>query len=277
MSTPGPDVDAPEVLDVRDRPRRRPRLVAVGVAAALGVLAAASPLGPGDGDDGGSEDGAGPRPALPGAPAPGTVEVVDNRPDLVRVDDRGRLVLTTGAEVVARIADPLGVRPARWSWAVSVRLDGETSWWLLESPPASRSTSADPSRTGFTTLAAWTADQVAGWGGDGADRARTGATTVTDLVRLVGASTRLAAGPGVTMLAQRPVEDAGAPLAGTGDQTAAAAVRWRGRRWFVLARRTPGGATDYRPFPATDTLPDLDSLLRLVRAESCAHRSCPRW
>lgn len=259
-----------EVLDGGRRRRRRRRwgtglagLAAAAVVATLALLLA-------DVVPGSPDPGVAPLPRAD-LDRPSSARSLDSpgedgdpgRPDLVRIDRRGRLDPTTGARVVDRIENPLGVRPPRYSWAAAVRLDGEVSWWLLESAPVSRSVSVDSSSSRLRTLDAWTAHEL-GSRAAGTD----GSPDVSRLVRFDRDSTRLAARSGVELLEQRTVVGVGGALAAPEDTTAVAEVRWRGRRWYVLALRAPSGQTAYLPFVAAGRAADLDAFLELARAET---------
>lgn len=271
MSASRPDpTRAQDVLDVGSDPRPPRRAGGPRAALAVAVVAAlvSATLLLADGSPAPLDPGGAPTPpAGTTAPRPGWLtddvgSAEDNRPDLVRIDRRGRLDLTPGARVTSRIVNPLGLRPPRYSWAVSVLLSGERSWWLLESAPASRSSSVDPALSGFRTLQAWTAVEVA------TREERTGASrTSRRLVRFVGRTTELVPRRGVELLRQRSGPDVAGATAAAEGAAAAAEVRWRGRRWYVLALRPPGSDASYLPFVATATAADLDGFLTLALTE----------
>jgi hypothetical protein len=58
----------------------------------------------------------------------------------------------------------------------------------------------------------------------------------------------------------------GPSFAGPHARTAVAEVRWKGERWYVLARHIRGSRPEYFPTAASVSRPTLDGFLEYARA-----------
>jgi hypothetical protein len=192
-----------------------------------------------------------------------------NRP-LARFDDRGRLVLVPQAQVVRRIDNPdASSRPGT---SVALELDYRRArYWLVlfQAPDASHSETAfmwsgdyDGSFTTWVRERSTIAEDPSTGGG----HEDWPGIPDLDLVRFVGSTERLAPVAGVTILRQQANVSVGDSFGGPDDQTAAAKVEAAdGERYYVIARRIPGGAPQYSAVTEADGGPTLGSFVDLAR------------
>lgn len=295
----GPEQPAPELLLARGRRAlRRRRLTEAGSALAAGAVIVTVTILSAHGSPGRAT----PRPVDP-ASATATTRASEPTatpstraaarfpaPDAAFIRDRGLtadwavsqredgLHVSPGIIVNQFEDDPWGVRPGAWSVALVYRLHGVTYWYTgyIDASYGGSSTSIPAAQAGLP-LAAWVrrakADLYREHGGGGGRPRGTAATPdggwpgITDLqlVRLDAGSERLRPLDAVTLLSQRAHPDLPSSWARPGDRSAAAEVRFEGRRYYVLTRATGGGAPQYIAVPAADGGATLDDFLALAR------------
>lgn len=219
-----------------------------------------------------------PRPTFP--PASGTDPIPDDHLTM----DRAIQALPDGLHVSTRVTvlkvvdDPWGYRSdGAWSVAVAYRdPKGVVRWWAGYTEKDGGGSSAEiPKRYAHMDFSSWVAAQD-----NGIDYARgKGATPPTppeggwpgrvriDLVRFAAAGTeRLLPLDAVTLLEQRTHPDLPDSWARSGDRSAAAEVRFEGRRFYVLARSTPDGKPQFIAVRASKGGATLDDFLDLARS-----------
>jgi hypothetical protein len=190
---------------------------------------------------------------------------------LARFDDRGRLVLVPQAQVVRRIDNPFASsRPGK---SVALELDyRRVRYWfvLYQAPDQSHEETAYMWSGDYDgSFASWVEEQSTIEEDDpptGGGQEDWPGIPDLDLVRFVGDTERLEPVTGVTILRQRAHVSVGESFGGPDDQTAAAKVEADdGERYYVIARRIPGGAPQYIAVTEADGGPTLGSFLDLAR------------
>ena len=230
--------------------RRRTVATAVAAVSAAAVIATGALVVTGGGETRAVDPAQTPTDA-PSSPAASTEEQ-----DPVGYDDEGRLVYAEGVEVVQHIDNPLHRTPPRASDGVELRVDGETSYWLLERRRDGYMASSDPAGKNVASLEDWLAFQSEAQG-----------VAPTDGLVTLTADGDVVAGQGATILRQRTGVDVGESFAPADAPTAAVLVERDGTRWWVLARRLDGGPPEYFPVDLAVGGRDLDAFLDHSRAQ----------
>ena len=190
---------------------------------------------------------------------------------LARFDDRGRLVLAPGTEVVRRVDDPFSSSGPGKSVALELDYRRARYWFVVyQAPDRSDRTSFMWSGDYDGSFASWVREQStlveAGGQSDGGGQGDWPGIPDLDLVRFVDGTERLEPVAGTTILRQQAGVSVGDSFAGPDDQTAAAKVEAAdGQRYYVIARRVAGGAPQYIAVTEDDGGPTLDSFLDLAR------------
>jgi hypothetical protein len=251
-AAPDPDPDRVAALVAAGRRARARRRAGLGAACAVVLLAGGGvALAAAGSDRAATDPGVATDPAAPGTRGEGAL--VDD--ELVALTLDGRLVVRDGVEVLQRVDNPLGSAPPASSLGLAVREGGTTYWYLLDTDGTSGAGSShEVARRSFPTLRSWLADRVA---------LESGRPTLA-LVRMAPDG-RLTPRDGVTIVRQRTGVRLGNDFADPGTPTAVAEVRWRGRTWFVAARRFPGYAPEYFPSAASVSGPTLRDFLAAAR------------
>jgi hypothetical protein len=241
-----------ERIEAGHRAVRRRRLagaVVVAAAAAAVGLGTAVVAGdrPADSTQVASES---PTPPTTAAASP---SVTWRANELVKYAPDGTLHVRDGVEVLQRLDAPLPPEVAPRSVALSVRFDGQETWWLLQwHRPGSTASSSFHPGGGFATLEDWVAEQVL-------------LSTHPEQVGQVDYITfaedgSLVSSQGVRILEQQhPIHLAN--FAGPRDRTAAALVQGPDdTKWYVLVRDLDG-RVDVQKVDYSNGGPDLDSFL----------------
>ncbi|GAA1935373.1 hypothetical protein [Nocardioides marmoribigeumensis] len=175
-------------------------------------------------------------------------------PDLeVHVTSEGRLVASPGTAIERTVADPLGREPSGRSWGLVVRRGDTELWGLVDWSGAGTFTSVEPARVRFAAVEDWLDHVVA---------ASTGTVEPHPVYFTPDGSLR---GTGPTrVVAVRTGVDLGPAADGT--FTAAAELRVRGQRRWVLARLRPGHAPVYVLVQGDRFADSLPALVRDARS-----------
>lgn len=190
---------------------------------------------------------------------------------LAEFNDRGRLVLAPRTQVVQRIDNPFASSGPGNSVALELDYRRVRYWFVLHQAPdlSHWQTSYTWSGEYDGSFTSWVDEQRAL-----ADSAPTAGAAQDewpgipglDLVRFVGTTDQLEPVVGVTILSQQASVSVGESFSGPGDQTAAAKVETTdGERYYVIARRVPGGAPQYIAVTEAEGGPTLTSFLELAR------------
>lgn len=167
----------------------------------------------------------------------------------------GTYLVREGTEVLEYLENPLDLRPPAHSAAFALRVDGSEVWALAEGSRTGSGIITVPARESLPTLAMWVDDQVA---------LQEGEPTLA-LVHFASAS-KLAPEPGVEILRQEPDPDVGTSFApADAIRSAVAEVRWKGTRWYVLARELPDSEPEYFPTAASVSRPTLEGFIEYAR------------
>lgn len=295
----GPEPPSPDLLLARGhRALRRRRLAEAGSAAAAVVAVVAL----GAAMAGGPAQRTAPGPASPGPASPGPATAGASPTAAPRTDDGAfpapdapvvRDATLSAGWPVTQEPDGLHVSPrvtvlrvwddpwqlrgrGAWSVAVAYRFRGVTMWYAgsVDAGYGGSNALIPASQSGGLDFRGWVEDEGSVLADDTGARPRSGPPTpdggwpgLTELrlVRLVEGSERLQPLDGVTLLAQRPHPRLPDSWAAAGDRSAAAAVRFDGRRYYVLARDLGDGPPQYVAVAASDGGATLDDFLDLAR------------
>jgi hypothetical protein len=214
--------------------RRAAGGLAVAAALAVGAVASVQAIDRPGGDD---RTGIATTPTESAAPL-----------DLwVHVSADGRLVPAPRTEIVRTVADPIPRQPNNRYWGVVVRRDGNEAWGLLSWNPKGTFASVEPPRTRFASFDDWLAYEVSAITGKA--QPFPVAFTPDGSLRANGATRIVKEGDGLDL-----------GQVGGGTRTAAAEIRTRGERRWVLATLEADGTPRYVVLPG-DTVPDFDTLV----------------
>ncbi len=265
---PPPPIGATILLGRRAH-RRRATLRATGGTALAAAAAAAFflvPDGTLTGSGPGSDLGVATTPSVsstPSAPTPAQTRAVERLRDDVAtlLTDTGELDASRlpGAVVAQQVDDPTRMSLGGRSYGVVVQRDGVEVWCLLEWYRTGALTSCEPAGAGEqagrdAAFEDYVARMTRSTGSDIADEP-------SELVTLMDDGTVVGA-LGTEIVQQRVGIDLGPRFAAPGDRTAAVeAIDGTGRRWYLLARQTPGTPVDVVPVDPRDSRPTFERFL----------------